>query len=94
MAERAQDSRSGYLVQSSENVPGLIARGFEAAQVDSAHWQERAQVRISSAVLDAWADDVVTKRWGVLAAARTVHIAPTVASRTPGRGLLQVTGRL
>ena len=60
-----------------EDIPGLIARGFEAAQVDSTHWQERAQVRISPIALNTWIDDVVTKKWGVLAAARTLHIAQT-----------------
>ena len=60
-----------------EDVPGLIDMGFAAAKVDSAHWQERARVRISPTVLNAWIDDFVTKKWGVLTASRTVHIART-----------------
>ena len=60
-----------------EHIPSLIARGFAAAEVDAARWRARAQATVSRAALESWADTVVTNKWGVQAAARTLHIART-----------------
>ena len=60
-----------------EHVPGLVARGFAAAEAGAGQWRARAQTAVNMEVLERWADHVVTKRWGVLAAARTLHIART-----------------
>jgi hypothetical protein len=57
-----------------EHVPGLVVRGFAAAEADASRWRARAETTVSSAALESWADAVVTKKWGVLAAARTLHI--------------------
>ena len=60
-----------------EQIPSLIARGFAAAEVDAARWSARAQTTVSRAALESWADTVITNKWGVRAAARTLHIAQT-----------------
>jgi hypothetical protein len=60
-----------------EQIPSLVARGFAAAEVDAARWRARAQATVSRAALESWADMVVTNKWGVQAAARTLHIAQT-----------------
>ncbi len=56
-------------------VPALVAAGFKAAEADALAWRTRAQTGVTSEALERWADQVVTKQWGVLAAARTLHIA-------------------
>jgi len=60
-----------------EHIPDLVVRGFAAAEADAGWWRARAQAAVSSTALESWADAAVTKRWGVLAAARTLHIART-----------------
>jgi hypothetical protein len=60
-----------------ERVPGLVAAGFKAAEADAAVWRTRSQMTVATEVLETWADHVVTKARGMLAAARTLHIART-----------------
>jgi hypothetical protein len=74
-----------------EDIPGLVARGFVAAEADAGRWRARAETTVSMAALETWADATVTEKWGVLAAARTLHIVrtghdgrfPTLAEKAP-----------
>jgi hypothetical protein len=60
-----------------DQIPVLVTRGFAAAEVDAARWCARALTTVTWAALESWADTVVTNKWGVQAAARTLHIART-----------------
>jgi len=60
---------------SVDDVPRLLARGFKAATVDERRWQVRARTKVSDTALQRWVDSTVTQKWGVQAAARTLHIA-------------------
>lgn len=69
-----------------EQTPGLFARGLAVTEVDAAWWRAWAQLTVSKAALENWADAVVMNKWDVLAAARTLHIVRTghdARSRTP-----------
>ncbi len=60
-----------------EDVPRLVAGGFQAAKIDEHRWQVRAQTEISNTALERWVDSTLVKRWGVVAATRALHIAQT-----------------
>jgi hypothetical protein len=62
-----------------DRVPALVANGFKAAEADAAQWRTRAHLTATTEALDRWADRVVAQKWGVLAAARALHIIRTGA---------------
>jgi len=62
-----------------DRVPALVADGFKAAEADAAQWRTRAHLTVTTEALERWADHTVASKWGVLAAARALHIIRTGA---------------
>jgi hypothetical protein len=69
-----------------DQIPAAIAGGLEAADRDAARWEQWLRVRVGAAALDAWADNLVTPRWGLTAAARLLHIVRTGRDARLARG--------
>ena len=73
----------------AEDVPGLIDIGFEAAQVDSAHWQERARVQSALRCLTLGSTTSSPKNgayWPRHGPSTSRERGSMAASRIPGSG--------
>jgi hypothetical protein len=62
---------------SVEDIPAVIGRGLTVAQTEAMLWQTRSRMTVPSAELTEWVDTTLSKKWGVVTAARALHIIRT-----------------
>jgi hypothetical protein len=62
---------------SADNITGYLSAQFKAAPGDLSVYKKWRETPVAAEQIETWADDVVSRKWGVHAAARTCHIART-----------------
>jgi hypothetical protein len=62
---------------SADNITEYLSAQFKTAPGDLSVYRRWRETPITTGQIETWADDVVSRTWGVHAAARTCHIART-----------------